>query len=72
MTIRFAPSVPLPQVREAARFISCDLVNDGRGDIVIQPIATRAGDCETCGHWDGHLVLGMCAECRGRYGVAPA
>lgn len=31
--------------------------------------SVKQGDCDTCGKWDSSLVLGMCKECRVRYGV---
>lgn len=27
----------------------------------------EAGDCDTCGSWNGRLVGGMCSPCRDRY-----
>lgn len=29
-----------------------------------------AGDCDLCGEWAGRLVLGVCAPCRDRRGLA--
>ncbi len=28
---------------------------------------TTAGNCETCGHWDGALDTGLCSTCIDRY-----
>lgn len=30
----------------------------------------KPGDCDLCGEWSGRLVVGVCAPCRDRRGLA--
>lgn len=38
LRVRFHPALTLREIHHAARAIACELVNDGRGGIVITPI----------------------------------
>ena len=34
------------------------------------PVPGVPGDCDLCGEWSGRLVLGVCAPCRDKRGLA--